>query len=414
MQPLKVVVPGKFWDSQIYSGRLYLFERSGGVNVLDWDRLIAEWKIEERLRLAIVFAFRRSDYLYGRDWQDLLSDSEIRELIHHKFKALSEKNLVADPQDLERVQVAHEDNPFPFPHTDSTIYKSNLYVASQKGVSRASCETDAELFVLGEPVLEWDAPVSAIATSYDTLAVAAGDEGLFELGLEPHSRFSLGSHKPFQLSKSNCVDCNWAYYSIYGSSHIGPSYLAQFTREKAQDGGEGEELRKFDRLISDDHIFHGSGYSWGNQEKLCQLRDGQLTIIRYRPWARREATQLKRLGTLNVRPTTATIQFEAWKGEAIAGRVAVFGTVIELENAIVVVLSDETVVTLPGEPINWRTFPRSKFYENHMHVIYRDRLEVFSFNQDYFVSQSQKLSGLYHSRRTGKRLELPTGMPDEL
>ena len=51
-------------------------------------------------------------------------------------------------------------------------------------------------------------------------------------------------------------------------------------------------------------------------------------------------------------------------------------------------------VWLSGEPINWRVFPRSKFYENHLHIVYPDRLEILSFNDDYFVDQEKKKAGI--------------------
>ena len=40
---------------------------------------------------------------------------------------------------------------------------------------------------------------------------------------------------------------------------------------------------------------------------------------------------------------------------------------------------------------------RSKQYENQLHVVYEDRLEIFSFNHDYFINQKSKLSGIVSS-----------------
>jgi hypothetical protein len=51
-------------------------------------------------------------------------------------------------------------------------------------------------------------------------------------------------------------------------------------------------------------------------------------------------------------------------------------------------------MVIPGEPVNWRVFPRSKHYANHLHVVYDDRLEVWSFNHDYFLDQKKKRLGI--------------------
>ena len=73
---------------------------------------------------------------------------------------------------------------------------------------------------------------------------------------------------------------------------------------------------------------------------------------------------------------------------------APFGSVIELDRSIVIVRSDDEILTLPGVSVNWRVFNRSKQYENQLHVIYERRLEIFSFNHDYFVDQKEKFSGV--------------------
>ncbi|HAO21275.1 MAG TPA: hypothetical protein DCQ37_12880 [Desulfobacteraceae bacterium] len=139
--------------------------------------------------------------------------------------------------------------------------------------------------------------------------------------------------------------------------------------------------RRFRSLISEDTIFHGSGYSWGVHDKLYQVRDGCVYIVRYQPWKRQRFIE--------------EVRFDSWKGQVVSGKVASFGVIIECENAIVVLPSDDgTPITFKGEPVNWRIFPRSKYYENQLHIIYEDRIEIISFNHDYFVNQKSKRAGI--------------------
>ena len=197
-----------------------------------------------------------------------------------------------------------------------------------------------------------------------------------------------------QRARLNCADCTWAFYSIYGSSHVGTSYLASFAMRS--DDAYHAPVRKFQRLVTDEEIFHGRGYSWGNRDRLYQAENGRVKVCSFLPdWGKTPASTPAgglSLGDGILEPLE-DIQLAAWKGAIVSGAVALFGVVVECENAIVVAQSDGTVTTLPDEPVNWRVFPRSKHYENQLHVVYSDHLEIYSFNQDYFVDQRRKRAG---------------------
>lgn len=379
MQPVKLTISGEYWDSQIYAGRLYLFGLSGDIITLDWDKLFEVFGIEEELILAASAAFQRSDLFYDSK-RELFQDREIKQIILKKFDQLAERDLTIP--NVESLNPKHQDNKFPFPHTDSQIYRKTLYVSSQSGVYSATCDkkTKNKHPVSTRTQKKWDAPVVAMSASYGCLALAAGSDGLFEMSL-------FHEAEPENLSNQNCIDCNWTFYSIYGSSHIRSGYLADFEKENYFDFEKENRFyeRRFRSLISEDTIFHGSGYSWGVHDKLCQARNGCVHIVRYKPWKKPDS-ELEYIGSLNL---------AQWKGQVVSGKVASFGVIIECENAIVVLPSDDgDAITFPGEPVNWRIFPRSKHYENQLHIIYEDRIEIISFNHDYFVNQELKRAGI--------------------
>jgi hypothetical protein len=417
MQPLKLIIPGRYWDSQIYKGRLYLFGRDGDIRTVNWDRLIGEWQVEDRLKLALECGFRRSDYLYGDRWSLLFADKEVRELVQAKFRDLAAGILEITSERVEEFTVGRQDSPFPFPHADSTVYLDHLYAASKRGVFRARLSKRNKRPVNPVREEEWDGPTLAIAARYYCLALAAGDEGLFELRLTNDGWSSRDQERLAQLGKLNCVDCNWAFYSIYGSSHVGPGYLAAFTNQREPD----QEMwtRKFLQVVQDDTIFHGSGYSFGNQDKLCQVSDGQVRIRRYEPWHGELENSFEDLGELDMTALSIhdrTVALAPWKGGVVSGAVALFGTIVECENAMVVIPSEGPAVTIPGEPVNWRVFTRSVQYENQLHLIYEDKMEILSFNHDYFVDQIRKRSGTkfmeFQAPRRGRPLRPPR--PPEL
>jgi len=398
MQPLKLTIPGEYWDSQIYAGRLYLFERTGDIRTLDWDRMVHDWHIQPPLRIALECAFLRSDYLYGDRWSLLFSDAEIKSLIIRKFSELGEKHLELSGADVEKFSIRRQKNLFPFPHSDVAIYRKNMFVVSPSGVHQAACNKANINPISSRLDRKWDAPVLAVDASYLTLALAAGDEGLYELPLSQEKYERLPRAGPKRIEKRNCTDCSWTFYSIYGSSHVDAGFLAAY-RRVPQTNDPFLTARVFEGLIPASSIFHnGVGYSWGNQDKLCQVSESTVRIVNYQPWAKETPERLSDLGSIDLAASgdIQTIQLSPWKGQVVSGAVALFGIVIECENALVVVPSEGATITFPGEVVNWRIFSRSIQYENQLHLIYDDRLEVLSFNQDYFVDQNQKQSGIRH------------------
>src|ERR1700721_878152 len=115
---VRLTIPGKFWDSQLYSGTLYLFGMSGSLWTLDWGELVAGIKIPEGLRVAADLALRGNQRLYEIGAQLLLRDPEIRGVLENKFRALS--MMPAWEVGLPDDEVT--DNPMPFPHNDSEVH----------------------------------------------------------------------------------------------------------------------------------------------------------------------------------------------------------------------------------------------------------------------------------------------------
>lgn len=397
MSALKLTIPGSYWDSYVYSGRLYLFGCDGSIRSINWDRLTEGFKLQEDLRIALRCAFQRSDYLYSSDVQSLLYDPEIKSVVQAKFDRLSRRTLDVSEATLRRFEDGHQDNPCPFPHADLEIYNKNLYVGSARGLVRASCNKQTRYPISTRPEKKWDGPSFGLAASYGALAVAAGTEGLWEVPAAPGYS---ASEEYKQLSANSCRDCNWSYFSIFASTDES-GFFAEFT--KIQNGAYVQTAqRRFERIETAVQIFGSQGYAWGVQDKLCQAGPNSIKVMRYTPWELEESDRLKSLGT---------IRFQRWKGAIVSASTASFGVIVELENAIVVLPSLGPAVTLPGEVVNWRVFPRSRNYENQLHVVHDDRLEILSFNHDYLVNQEEKVLGtrFVGARRLGRRPAVSQG-----
>jgi len=118
-------------------------------------------------------------------------------------------------------------------------------------------------------------------------------------------------------------------------------------------------------------------------------KDSIKTVNFAQKWATEEGEEeqaFRDLGEININASEA-------QGEPLSGGVTTFGLVSEFENGLKVVASDLSILEIPGPITRWRVFPRSVRYENQLHVILDNALEIYSFNQDYFVDQSDKKIG---------------------
>lgn len=397
MQAVKLILPGSYYDSQIYSGRLYLWGIDGSLTVLDWDKVVESVGIPESLQIALRCAFQRSDYLYGTNWDLIFQDAEVKSLIERKFQELADTPLEVPKQELDNLIVTQQDNPFPFPHADSAIYYNTIYVGSQSGVFSAGFTRRSRLPSRSQLEQLWDMAVLGVAPSYMTLALAAGSEGVFEYHLNGGHSYGLGS--VHQLMKQHSSAVHWLYGSVFSSSYLNEGYLADFSIEK--DPETDQQRRELRDIFPSTSIFRqdtdsGRGrFVWGLHDKIWLAELSRIKIVRYNPF-KDENQRFIDLGTASM---------NALPDDIIGADSALFGLVIEGEQGLLVVNSLQESEWIAGEPVNWRVFPRSKFYENQLHVVYDDYLCIYSFNQDYFVDQDTKLIGIRRPKVFGSRMQ---------
>jgi hypothetical protein len=387
---IRLTIRGRFWDSQLYSGSLYLFGVSGELWTVDWDKLVAGIPIPDRLRIAADLALLGNQKLYEIGAQFLLRDTEIHELLKGKFRDLGLMPVleVALPDNCVR------GNPLPFPHNDSEVHYQRLYVGASDGLYAFAT---AENHNSNERLHLCEAPALRIAAKLRTMAQAAGTDGLFAVRLSGDSEPADGESpdQATHVSHLPCTSCEWAFNSVVASGYDNSIYLAPFDlKEPQRNGGTGRRStrRRFDRIIPDEEIFQTGetglrGFSWGAGDRLFRFNAGHVNVITYKPPRGRNRYNFRFKGDITL---DATETFT----DVVAARAAPFGSVIEKDDSLLILLSTGLSMHLDGEPTNWRIFPRSRNYVNQLHVIYRDRLDIWAFTHDYFVDQEEKLSGI--------------------
>lgn len=399
MQPIKITIKGNFFDCQIYRGRLYLWTFDGALKVYNWNDLVYSFIKKDTDKIAMTFCFMDGNYLYKTSLIELFKDVDFKKLLLTKFDAVSNVNFHLSEKQLEKFLFGEQETPTGIIPTDTEIYSNKLYFIHEQGLfSGSSHRGKSDKFpVSSRPIKLWDCNLLSIkANKYPQLALSGGNEGLFELNMANSKPTNLARvekrHPIFHVSKDHSSFSNYSFLSIYNTSLIGKSYLALFKWNITKDKQNKDlPLRDFDKKIDDETIFKTNTnkhfISWGIEDKIYKATERGFEIMRFNNYANAEKGEEKftKLKNVNLHP---------WKGKVINGGTAYFGNIVECENALVVIQSDSNYFTIPGPITRWRVYPRSMNYENHLHVILEDRIEIYSFNQDYFLDQEEKEIGI--------------------
>ncbi len=392
MHSVNITIVGEFWDSQIYSGELLLFGENGSIHRIDWHQAIdGIATLNSSIQTALRVAFSDSDLFYNPKVRKILHDPLLESPIKAQLSTLASLDMSASWNDWRHFWKT-EDTPFDFLPTDTDIYYNQIYAGGDEGLFSAPRGSLGGR-VCEKSVKHHDARVFQVKASdhFTTVATAAGDDGLFEFAYS-NAENKLAEGK--KIASRPCSACDWAFQSVMGWT-ADNSFLASF--REIRDTSNRKSTRVFDRIIEGGEIFSQSsisqeGFTWGCREKVYRLSSWGLEVKDYEP-----ANSKK--GKLKTSVSDASFEYKGHLpfnydiSQVVSTGTAPFGTVIELNDKVVVIRSDGALEEFPGEPMHWRIFPRSEHYSNQLHLIYEGRILIVSFVHDYFVKQSEKLSG---------------------
>lgn len=387
MNPARITIQGNYWDCQIYRGRLYLFTIDGTIKTINWNNLVGFLQTDEYINVALSYAYKNGRNLYHPEFNDLFKDSEIRSLLKSKFENLSTKNLVISENEINNFLISEQASPFNELHTDSEVLSNKLYVLTHNSLESTFIHRNSKRYpVSRNPIKHFDLYGFTIrANKYAKIAVSAGDDGLMEYNGSENLDFPFQhEQRMMQVSNRHSSFADYSFLSIYNSSLAGDSFLSYFTwnNQVRIERPERIKTNEFNETnIFNSNLANQSYLSWGSHEKIYRAVEGGLEMVRFNNYAKPGEPIFSQ---------PKFIELQSWKGKVLSAYVAYFGTVLHCENAVVVMQSDGTYYNIPGEVSRVRIFPRSLNYENHLHLIHDDRLEIYSFNNDYFVDQKGK------------------------
>lgn len=399
MQPLRISLYGNYYDCQLYRGRLYLWTFDGDLRIYNWDQIVD--KVVERNGEWLTFKYGYKDgrYLYGKNTRELFEDEEIKQIVYKRYLSSLRRKHILTEQDIEDCMIGQQ--PSPSLPIDTEIYNSILYYSTENGFFSATAHRplSEKYKVSTKPRKIWDARVLCItANDYPQMAVSAGSDGLYELRPGSQERVNiLQEIEPqlFRVSERLSLFSNYVYESIYSSSSCGRSYISMFKLDEI----DNRYQRVFERNVeeneySKEEMRDQEMLSWGIRDKIYQATKQKLRVMRFNKWSEyNENGRLSELGEMDLESPSRLIR----------GGAASFGNILEFEDRLVVLQSDNKKMEVPGEITRWRIYPRSINYLNHLHVILDDRIEFYSFNHDSRVDQMTKLNGIEYYIPTSKK-----------
>jgi hypothetical protein len=386
MRPVEIRIPGEFWDSFIYNGRLYLFTLDGDIRTYNWERLVQSMPIDPDYRPLFRQFLTRGQEWYSPLLQRILESPEICKTVASLTNKISGRVYEVASQYL--VSAVQETYPSPsHPHTDIEGFYNVLYLSSLDGIYAASLARKLARGFLRVT----DVPALRVACSWGSMAVAAGSEGMYDHDLADFRDWNLT--EPKQLSNKYCSACSWTSFDVVGSS--GPrdaGVIAAFSKPKKDEAESRFRLttttRRHIQTIDSDAIFSSNeGLLFGAQDVLVMASRQRLDIDGYDPRRRDETARV--LDFQMALFDEKSLPVGELTDDAIGGAATVYGILVEMDRALLLRGVDGTVSAF-GQPVNWRTFPRSQNYLNQLHVTYDDHVSIFAFPDDYFIAAGMR------------------------
>lgn len=389
MKPIKITIQGSYLDCQIYRGWLYLWTFDGKLCVYRWSDLVDSLVENEADKLAFKFSFKDGNYLYKSSLMELFCDSDFMSLLRQKFQKIENYRLQISEKHLKDFLIAEMDTPSNALPIDTEIYNSILYYSTEEGLFKTNAHKKEGYPVSTKPSKIWDARVLSLkANRYPQMALSAGDDGLYEIATGNNNDDFTGLTKVetniHRVSELHSSFANYSNLSIYSSSLSGKSYLAMFNLTESVFGFNTAK-RDYSKEIDSSEIFgeESDELSWGVDRKIFRVNKNGFNIVSFDNF-NEDAMFTKRDG----------FKQSLKKSKIIGGASAYFGNIVEFENGLSVIQTDGQSLTINQPVTRWRIYPRSINYENQLHVLLDNKMEIYAFNHDYFIPQYNKLLGL--------------------
>ena len=137
LAPLKLVIPGKFYDCQIYRGKLYVWTLDGSVQVYNWNKIVNHIVMPKfQVRLPFVFGFLEGNFLYNKRVAYVFWEESYRSLLLNQYQSLVNKSVIISAEELATAKLQELDLPMSELPIDTEVYANNIYFTIDTGLFR--------------------------------------------------------------------------------------------------------------------------------------------------------------------------------------------------------------------------------------------------------------------------------------
>lgn len=351
---LNILIEGDYIDSFIYSGVLFLISSDLILRAYSWERILDQ----SIINLDIISQSKIQSYAKG---QILSIDGKLKKTYSISNETLAQyefcsKELLVWPSDIN-------------------IYKNRFYVASEHGVDLLdfdwSCGAISK-FNDSHRIFN-EVSFKLATSSFYRLAIAAGNSGV--LSVTPDQRYVKESHIK-QIIEAPCIDCQWQNNNLiantingqYSASFLPIPKKVDFLGTEKEYWNEVNKLKKVSPRVVSNHAInnHKIIASWFVGLNVFSVTEN-MQLYTSQPG------DLNNAKPVNIGSELSTLQY--FKAQSSA-----FGTVMEVGDELKLFIDNKVQETIAQEVVNWRLFPKSTNYQNHLHIITDDYLSISLFD----------------------------------
>ncbi|MEA0553573.1 hypothetical protein U1P98_06550 [Lysinibacillus irui] len=348
MKSISLRFEGEYWDYLIKYNLLYLWTFNGELEIYNWEDILIYLSENKEIKIYSIFQGRKNEKL-------LIMDLLINE------KLVDDINITLSKSELNKYLIKKYNTPTGELTISLDSYGEKLLLNTDEGLFLSELddiENSQKIFDMSFYNLN--------IGSYGKVALSAGDDGVFGLQLlKKNEYFTFLESEVKNITRKHSNKAEWINDNIYNTSYIEDDYIFNFSNLDSISYNSSEIFKYLPINERSKNI------SWINNNKIYRA------INNYEL----EEVTLIDLGNGKLDFRSRTISFQSWKGDLVAGAGTSFGTVVECENAMIVIFKNHEFVNIPGEVIRWKSYKSNERYGNLLGMIYDDEIVFRAFEK---------------------------------
>jgi hypothetical protein len=372
-----LIIKGSYFDTFLYRSYLYLLKDNCQISIVDWSKVVLELGAKEHNYLGYNASFLLSNLLYDPNYAILYQDDEIKKdfLRRLSIKQTSSKTLdeLISSNIVNLTIEGINESPFDF-----MIYYDQIFYLTTEGLF---CQSINYKKILAHRLssaycVSKGTYVSMQIGDSHQILLCGLDKGVTAINFKYENGKEESVATKFSAENVSFIERNFSSY-LLGSYYGENNFMIRSFDEK----NRKYNIEETKNLSA---VFENYRYIISFREKVYAICDDGIYSSVF--------TQSKKEFSKAVKISNSDYTNKRF----VCGKAAYFGIVLEFDDCIEVLLSNDKIYSIPfpkNDLINWRCFPDSTGYTNQLHLVFSDHIDIYSFNQDFLVNQWDKKLG---------------------